>query len=219
MVGFALVVSLATGLLAGLIPSLRASRTAPVIDLKEGDVRAGGRTGRTQHAFVAAEVALSVVLLVAAGLLGRSFYEIVSTDPGFDAERVTAFGFSVPDFRYPEPWQIRRYQDDVLTGIRALPEVSAASLAQNLPVGGSYMVTPALIEGREIADPPRVQISAVAPGYFETMGMDGVSGRPFTERDAAEAPPSPWWLRPSPASTSMATTPWADGPARTSANP
>jgi predicted permease len=189
VLGFAVVVSLATGLLAGLVPTLQAARTAPAVRLKEGDTRAGGRGGRAQRAFVVAEVALSVVLLIGAGLLGRSFYAIVSTDPGFDAERVTTFGFALPGFRYQEEWQVRRYHDALLQGVRALPQVSSASIAQNLPVGGSYMVTPALVEGREIEDPPRVQISAVSPGFFETMGLERVSGRSFTADDDADAPP------------------------------
>lgn len=189
VVVFALLVSLGTGLLTGLFPTLRATRTAPVVDLKEGDARAGGRAGRTQRAFVVAEVALSVVLLLAAGLLGRSFYEIVSLDPGFQPDRVTTFGFALPGFRYQEAFQVRRYEDELLAGVRALPGVERASLAQNLPVGGSYMVTPALVEGREIENPPRVQISVVAPGYFETMGLAPVSGRTFTDADNAGAPP------------------------------
>lgn len=185
----AVVVSLATGLLTGVIPTFRAARTAPVTDLKEGDARAGRRGGRVQRAFVVAEVALTVVLLFGAGLLGRSFYEIVSTDPGFDPEQVTTFGIVLPEYRYPEDWQVRRYHDELLAGVRALPGVTSASLAQNLPVGGTFMVTPALIEGREIEDPPRVQISAVAPGYPETMGLEVVSGRPFRDTDGADAPP------------------------------
>lgn len=189
VVAFAVVVSLITGLLTGLIPTLRAARTAPVADLKAGDARVAGFGGRAQRAFVVAEVALSAVLLFGAGLLGRSFYEIVSTDPGFEADRVTTFGFSLPEFRYPEEWQVRRYHDELLAGIRALPEVASASLAQNLPVGGTFMVTPALVEGRPIEDPPRVQISAVAPGYFETLGLAVVSGRRFTDRDDTDAPP------------------------------
>lgn len=190
VVGFAVVVSLATGLLTGLIPTLRAARTAPVVDLKEGATRAGGRRGgRTQRVFVVLEVALSVVLLFGAGLLGRSFYRIVSIDPGFQADRVTTVAFSLPGFRYAEDWQIRRWHDEMLAGIRALPEVSGASLSQNLPVGGSNMVTPALVEGLEIQNPPRVQISAVTPGYFETMGLAPLSGRTFTDADGPDAAP------------------------------
>ncbi len=189
VLGFAVVVSLATGLLTGLVPTLQAARTAPMVGLKESGTRAGEGGGRTQRAFVVAEVALSVVLLVGAGLLGRSFHAIVSTDPGFDAERITTFGFALPGFRYGEEWQVRRYHEALLEGVRALPVVSSASLAQNLPVGGSYMVTPALVEGREIEDPPRVQISAVSPGFFETLGLELVSGRAFTEDDDADARP------------------------------
>ncbi|MGK7311735.1 MAG: ABC transporter permease [Candidatus Longimicrobiales bacterium M2_2A_002] len=188
VMAFAVVVSLLTGLLTGAIPALRAARRAPVVDLKTNDIRAGG-TGRIQRVFVVAEVALSVVLLVGAGLLGRSFYEIISTDPGFDAERVTTFEISLPGFRYPEVARLRSYHERLLDRVRALPEVADASLAQNLPVGGSYMVTPALVEGRELDDPPRVQVSAVAPGYFETLGLDLVSGRTFDDRDVADAPP------------------------------
>ncbi|NIQ54693.1 MAG: ABC transporter permease, partial [Gammaproteobacteria bacterium] len=139
--------------------------------------------------FVVAEVALSVVLLLGAGLLGRSFYEIVTVDPGFDARRVTTFEIDLPDFRYPEAWQVRRYHDELLAGVRALPGVASASLARNLPVAGGSMVTPAVVEGREIDEPPRVQISAVTPGYLRTMGMEVVSGRAFRRDDGADAPP------------------------------
>jgi putative ABC transport system permease protein len=187
---FALGVSLATGALAGLIPALRGARTAPASDLKEGDARGGGLAeGRAQRAFVLAQVALSMVLLFGAGLLGRSFSRMLSAELGFVPERVTTFAFSLPEFRYPEAWQVLRYHDEVLEQIRALPGVARASLTRNLPVGGSYMVTPAVVEGVDLPDPPRVQVSAVAPEYFETMGMALGSGRSFSPDDGPEAPP------------------------------
>jgi putative ABC transport system permease protein len=190
VVAFALLVSVGAGLLTGALPALRSRRTAPAAELKEADGGWGARQGaRTRRAFVMAEVALSVVLLVGAGLLGRSFLEIVNVDPGFEPRHVATFGFSLPEYRYEEEWQLRRYHGELLDAVRASGLVDGAAIVMNLPLTGTDMVSPALVEGVELADPPRVQIAAVSAEYFRVMGIRVVAGRSFNPVDDAEAPP------------------------------
>lgn len=190
IVTFALAISALAGLLTGAIPAFRARFSAPARDLRESDGRSGSRHGaRTRRVFVMAEVALSVMLLVGAGLLGRSFLEIVAIDPGFDAGRVTTFAFSLPEYRYPEEWQLRQYHEAVLERLEGSGAVERAAIAMNLPVTGSYMLSPALMEGTEIPDPPRVQIASVSSEYFDVMGLRPVAGRIFASTDDETAPP------------------------------
>ena len=189
VLGFALTASVATGLLAGILPTLRTRRVDAGSVLKETDLRAGGRLGGLRSTFVVAEVALSVMLLVGAGLLLRSFVRITSIDPGFRAELVTTFEVSLPSYRYQDDARIHRYNDALLEGVRALPQVAGAAIAQNLPVSGVDMVTPAVLEERAVENPPRVQISAVSDAYFETMGIRVVEGRSFRASDGASATP------------------------------
>ena len=186
---FALGASLLTGLLTGLVPTLRALRVAPLQDLRQGDARGGGRTAALRSAFVVAEVALSVILLFGAGLLLKSFIGIVTTDPGFRSEQVTTFEVSLPGYRYDDPAVISEYNRSLLAGVRALPGVTGAALAENLPTTGSSMTTPALVEGRTVNQPPLVQIGSVSDAYFRTMGIPLLEGRTFRSGDDAEAPP------------------------------
>ncbi len=190
VLAFALAVSLLTGVLTGLIPALRVLARGPGDGLRDGDARAGSRSGRrVVGGFVVAEVALSVMLLSGAGLLVRSFLRITAVDPGFRAEHVTTFEFALPGYEYGEPWQLRRFGDGLLERVRALPGVEGAAVGQNLPVAGSSMITPALVEGRATDNAPRVQVVSVSDDYFRTMGMQVVAGRAFTSGDDGGAPP------------------------------
>ena len=185
-----LLVTLATGILTGVAPAVRSARSSPERALRESDARGGGRAvRRLVGSLVVAEVALSVVLLLAAGLLIRSFLEVMAVDPGFRAEHVTTFEYSLPPYRYDGAAALRAYNAALLERVRALPMVASAATARNLPIANTTMTTPALVEGRVIPDPPRVQIASVSDDYFQAMGIRVVAGRSFEPTDRPDSPP------------------------------
>lgn len=185
---FALAVSIGVALLTGLAPMLRAARVDAGAELRRSGPRATAG-GRMRAALVVAEVALSVVLLAGGGLLLKSFHNLTSVDPGFRTDRVTTFDFSLPAYRYADSRQYLGYERELLERVRALPGVSGAAISQNLPLSGRNMMTPALVEGRELRDAPRVQISAVSDGYFAALGTPVTAGREFAPTDDEGAPP------------------------------
>lgn len=181
-----LVAAMGTGILAGLIPALRASAIDAAPSLREGTKTASsGRTeGKLQAALLIAQVALTVVLLVAAGLLSRSFLTIVSQDPGFEAGSVVTAHFGFPRYRYGEPQQYASFYANVVERLEAVPGVEDAALIRNLPISRRTMTAPVVPEGREPDDSwPQAQVSWVTPGYVETMRIPLIRGRVFTEED------------------------------------
>jgi predicted permease len=192
---FALGISLLTGILAGIVPALRFSRpdlTSPLRQASGRRIAGGLRANRLRSALVIAEVALSVVLLVGAGLTVRSFLSIMSVDTGLDAQRVLTFDISLPSYRYPDESSRLAFGDLLLERVRALPGVEQAGLTRNLPLSGRRMTAPVRVQGvpdEDLADRPHSQVSSVTPGYFRAMGIRLVDGRTFTEADDERAPP------------------------------
>lgn len=183
---FAVALSLLTGIVFGLAPTLAASRADLVTGLREdgrGSIR--GNSG-LRRLLVAAEVALSVALLAGAGLLFRSLVGLQSVDPGLDANGVLTFRVSLPRARYPEaPRRVEFYQR-ALEQIRALPGVRAASAIDYLPFRGMAAGTHIFIAGRPPAKPGEELVSTirtVTPGYFQAMGIPLRSGRDFSAAD------------------------------------
>jgi putative ABC transport system permease protein len=191
MLGFALVLSLLTGLLFGLLPALRASRA----DL--GEVMKAGAPGsiggsardRLRGALIVAEVALSFALLIGAGLLIRSLDRLLAVDKGFDSERVISAFVLLPFSRYPEEHQHATFFRELRERVAALPGVEAAAHVNNPPLTGGANGGFG-IEGRTY--PPDAEPFAwkrvVSPGYFEALRIPVLAGRAFDERDAAGAP-------------------------------
>jgi putative ABC transport system permease protein len=189
---FAVVVSVATGLLFGLAPAWQASRAALADVLKDGGRSSGGGArGRwVRNGLLVAEVALSIVLLVGAALLLRSFYKLTSIDPGFRTDGVMAFRISLPRSAYPEDHQRMALFDRLLANMRGLPNVSSAGMVQALPLRGAYVLSFAA-QGQPAARPgeePSARYRVVSPGYFETLGIPLRRGRAFTANDRAKAP-------------------------------
>jgi predicted permease len=191
LLGFALLLSLLTGLLFGLLPALRVSR--PVL----GEVMKVGAQGslggpardRLRAVLVVAEVALSFALLIGAGLLIRSLDRLLAVDKGFDAERVVTASLHLPHSRYPEGHQQAAFFRELRQRLAALPGVRSAAFATDLPLAGDSN-GPFAIEGRTL--PPDVQPTAskrvVTLGYFDVLGTRLLDGRAFDERDVAGAP-------------------------------
>ena len=186
-------ISLTTGLLFGLAPALQATHPQLNEMLKEGD--RSGTSGPAHHRvrdlLVVAEVALSLVLLVAAGLLIRSFVRLLEVDPGFRPDHVLTVSIPLPASRYPEAAQEAGFFQRLLARVRELPGVRAAGAVTDVPLfGGSS--TGFDVEGRPLAAPnerPMTDFRSATPDYFRTMGIDLAAGRAFTTNDNADAPP------------------------------
>ena len=188
---FTVLVSLATGVIFGLAPAWQAGRGGPGAVLKEGGRSSTGSGGRwMRNALLVTEVALSIVLLVGASLLIRSFAKLTSVDPGFEADRVLAFRVALPPGAYPEEHNRIAFYDRLTERLRTLPGVEAAGMVQQLPMRGGYVLS-FEIQGRPPASPGE-ELSAnhrvVSPDYFATMGVPLLRGRALSARDAETAP-------------------------------
>jgi putative ABC transport system permease protein len=191
VLAFAVAVSLGTVLAFALVPALRAAVADPHAMLKSGP-RGGGRDRhRLREVLIGAEVALSVVLLVGAGLLLRSFVALQDVRPGFDASDVLTFQLSLPVARYPDNQsQIEFYRrlDDRL---RAIPGVTQVGQVNKLPLTGSGTLQPFAYDEETARNWESVTADErfVSEGFFDAVDAPLVAGRPFDRRDAADAPP------------------------------
>jgi putative ABC transport system permease protein len=184
-------VAVVTGLIFGLAPATQASNFSLNETLKEGgrDPASGSKGLRLRGLLVIAEVAVSLVLLIGAGLLINSFLHLRNLDPGFRVDHVLTANIEMSEVKYPDRERRIPFLDEVLRGVTALPGVQSAAIAGNLPLtydGDSMYVG---IEG--IPDPPPDQqldviYRVIGPGYFSTMGIPLVRGRDFSDRDTAE---------------------------------
>ena len=194
VLAFSLALSIVTGLFFGLFPAWRVSRLNLSDILKEGGRTSAGSGGhaRFRSVLVAAEVALSLVLLVSAGLMVRSLLAMQNVDPGFRTDHLLTMRLAMADRRYPGAAQVRSFYRQALEKARAIPGVRAASISLGLPLQGASFGMPF-----QIASHPQVPISE-APGeayelvsadFFQTMGITLRKGRFFTERDDEHGPP------------------------------
>jgi predicted permease len=191
---YALGLAFAIGVVMGLVPLASALRTNPSGVLRqEGRSSTGGGGARTlRRTLVVAQVAFTFVLLLGAGLLLASFTRVLQVDPGFVAERVTTASVSLPRSRYADDEPRRRFTDEALRRVRALPGVVSAGATDTIPFGGSHSDSVIIAEGylmkpgESVISPAQVEIT---PGYFEAMGVRLVAGRFFEEKDKAGSLP------------------------------
>jgi len=193
--GFTLLLSLLTGLLFGLIPSLQASKRNLNESLKEGG-RSGGAQGRgrnrTRNLLVVSEIALSLVLLVGAGLMMRSFVVMMNANPGFSSEGVLTFDVALPRARYAEEIDRANFFRRLVERLEAVPGVTGAAAVNSIPLGFDSSDVGFWREGQpplEQGKAPLAQFGVVTPNYFSTMQIPLLQGRVFGERDTKEAPP------------------------------
>jgi len=190
---FTLGISLATGLAAGLLPALRLTREDVSEALKQGAGRTASDSGgsRTRSVLVVAEVALSLMLLIGAGLLIRSLWQLRAVNPGFDPSHVITMRLSIPSNRFAAPAQQSRFFERVLERVRALPAVQAAGVVDALPLTGGGSHQPVQIEGTPVvpmADQPEVDVRGISPGYISAMHIPLLRGRDFNDSDVAGKP-------------------------------
>jgi len=175
-----------TGLIFGLAPAWQASRARPAESLKTTE-RRGSRTAqaRWRGIFTAAEVALSLMLLVGAGLFLKSFAKIMGIDLGFQTERVLAMNINLPNAHYATASQRLAFYDDLETRVRGLPGVQAVAYANRLPLRGGWSTG---IQIENIDAQCQADSQAVNPDYFETLGIPLLRGRLLTTADRNGAP-------------------------------
>ena len=189
---FALGISLLTGIAVGLLSSLRFAKNDVSESLKQGLGRTSSDSGgaRTRNVLVVSEVALSLMLLIGAGLLIRSLSVLRHVNPGFDANRLLTLEVAIPSTKFSEPMQQVRYFDRVLDQVRGLPGVQSAGLIDSLPLtGGSHQ--PVSVEGRPVvpmADQPEVDVRLISPGYISAMHIALLSGRDIDQSDVQGRP-------------------------------
>ncbi|MGH9853442.1 MAG: ABC transporter permease, partial [Blastocatellia bacterium] len=194
VLAFSLLISLVTGALFGLFPALQASRPDVNETLKEGGRSGGGAGGRqrVRGALVIAEVALSVALLIGAGLLLRSFAKLQDVKLGFEPENLLTMRISLPRDRYQGDQEAWAFYSRLLQETKALPGVQDAALTSSVPLAGAGGTAGEVqIPGRAAApdgSQPSAAWRVVSPGYWRTLGIP-LRGRDFDERDTAASQP------------------------------
>jgi putative ABC transport system permease protein len=190
---FTLLLSIVAGVLAGLIPSLRFTRADVNEALKQGQSRGSSDAGgsNTRNALVVSEVALSLVLLIGAGLMVRTLLELRSVQPGFDSANVLTMSVSIPRDKFASPSGQINFFGEVLQRVRALPGVDSAGVIDSLPLGDGGSHQPFSIEGRPVlpmSEQPEVDVRLISPGYLRTMRVPIIRGRDLSDSDAAGRP-------------------------------
>ncbi|HEY4739584.1 MAG TPA: ADOP family duplicated permease, partial [Candidatus Acidoferrales bacterium] len=191
VLAFTLSVSLLTGIVFGLLPAWTATRPGLGVELKEsGRTLAGSRASlRLRRTLVISETALALMLLIAAGLLIRSFQKMESEAPGFRPENILTMRVELPAARYEEIPKQRLFRAQLLDSLNSLPGVRAAMISE-LPMSGDSLSHDLVIEGRPVnpADAPEVQTRTILGDYFSLMSIPLLRGREFSGQDRADTP-------------------------------
>jgi predicted permease len=190
VLAFSLAATVVAGLLFGLAPALSAARQEPVDALRAGGRTASAHPGRLGAALVVVEVALSLTLLVGAGLLLRAFVRLVETPAGFRPDGLVAMTVSLPTTNYGNPEAMRSFVRRIIPALGAVPGVAGAALSMSLPPFVNVM-GPYLIAGGPdlpLAKRPFTMWTGISPSYFTTMGIPLLAGRMLTDADDERAP-------------------------------
>ncbi len=187
---FTVAVSLACGLLSGLIPALRAGRTSLLRGLGSSAPISTGSTRhhRARSVLVVSEMALSVLLLISAGLLIRSFLLLRQVSPGYNPNGTLGVQLALPDSKYPDGSSIANFYQNVLEEVGTIPGVRVAAAASDLPMGGSGISLVFRVEGTPLLPPgemPFVFYRAISPEYFTVLQVSLLRGRPLEASDQA----------------------------------
>ncbi|MDQ3686028.1 MAG: ABC transporter permease, partial [Acidobacteriota bacterium] len=193
MLGVTLAVSLVTGLVFGVLPALRASDLKLSESLKEGarGTTEDFRRNRVRGLLVISEVALSLLVLIGASLLVKSFLHLQRVEPGFDPANLLTMQVSLPASKYAQPAQQTAFFRQLTQRLETLPGVRAIAVANDLPIDGDTQTSTPHIEGRPAVagEQPLAGVHTVSPAYLQTMGIALLKGREFTPADADESPP------------------------------
>jgi putative ABC transport system permease protein len=186
--GFTMLVSFGAGIIAGIAPAFQASTADTSGTLKQETGRTGGSSvkQRTRKALVIAEVALSLILLIGAGLMIRSFWKLQQVDPGFEIGNTLTMSVGLSPTRYSDPRQQAAFFDRALEQVSALPGVVSAGVTTTLPLVGEGSIQPFTIEGRPepgVGEQPMAATRYTSPDYFRAMGIPLRQGRFFNDQD------------------------------------
>jgi predicted permease len=196
VMAFTLLVSMLAGIVFGLVPALQISRADlnSVLRSEGRGAGSGGGSGRRRNAMrnllVVSQVALSMLLLIASGLLLRSFAQLRSANPGFDPRNVLTLSVALPPSRYSKPAQMAAFFDELVRQVRAVPGVRSAAGSSALPLNPTRF-SPAVPEGQplvHLSQRPVFNLQMSGPGYAAALRIPVARGREFTERDDAHAP-------------------------------
>ncbi len=192
VVVFALTLSLLMGVLFGLSPAIGSSKVNLVEHLKEGQRgSAAGLAARLRGLLVISQVALALVLLVGAGLLGQTFVSLVTLKPGFNPEHLLTFQLFPPMERYKKGTEVTAFYQRATEEFRSIPGVQSVGATSAGPQFGGYEPVDFLVQGKTApasGEYPHARYYNVGPGYFQTMQTALLSGREFTDRDTPNAP-------------------------------
>ncbi|HEY7160990.1 MAG TPA: FtsX-like permease family protein, partial [Acidobacteriota bacterium] len=184
-------ISVATGLIFGLIPLLQFNDPRLGESLKEGGRnRVGAGNSKVRSFFVVSEVAFALMLLIGAALLMKSFLRLMNVNPGFQPQNVLTMQLNLPNSRYGEQDQIRTFYTELLEKVKSLPGVIKAGTTNALPLGGNYTDTTFLVEGQspEKRKDQAVWFQLISDEYLQTMGIRLLKGRYFSDQDNFDAP-------------------------------
>jgi predicted permease len=194
VLAFTLLVSVCTGIIAGILPALSLSRANVNEGLKQGlgrtDTDSGG--SRTRNILVVVEVSLSLVLLVGAGLLIRSFKVLREVNPGFESRGVLIQTVAVSRAKFSNIQQEAAFFDRVLEKVRSLPGVMSAGIIDDIPLGMGGSHQPIAVEGYPtlpMSEQPEVDVRAISAGYVDSLRIPVLSGRDLNNSDIAGRPP------------------------------
>jgi predicted permease len=191
LLAFALLVSIATGLLFSVVPALQAARASVRDALQHGGRGSVGATGRTRDVLVVAQVSAALALLVSAGLLMRTLATITAVDLGFRSDHLLALLTTLPQSRYADPVKRLAFYDRVVTGAQHVPSVQGAAYVSQLPFTTSGDSNGYSIDGRPPfapGQPSDALLRVGTPGYLRVLGVTLLSGRLLDDRDGGSAP-------------------------------
>ena len=193
VLGFTAIISVLTGIAAGIFPAIHLSRSNVNQALKEGLGRTGSDSGgnATRSALVVVEVSLSLVLLVGAGLMIRSFQFLRHVDPGFDSSGVLTMTAAVSRSKFSQPQEQLSFFQRLLERVRSLPGVVSAGLIDDVPFSGNGSHQPIAVEGRPVvpaSEQPEVDVAIISAGYVSAMRIPVLRGRDFTNSDVEGRP-------------------------------
>jgi putative ABC transport system permease protein len=195
VLAFTAVTTLVTAFVFGLMPAFTVSRTNLSDTLKEsGHGVTGGRGKKLRGLLVITEVALAIILLIGAGLMGRSLVQLQNVDPGVNVQNVLTFSLSLPRGRYPERADTIGFYQKLEDRVKALPGVQSIGVTSRLPVGGPGFGLGRVFLREGQPEPPAsdhypAQWNLATPDYFKTMSIPLLKGRYFTPQDKAESTP------------------------------
>jgi len=189
LIGFTLMLSVATAVIFGLVPAIHAARATINDTLQHGGRGGIDSRGRTRDALVIAQVAVALVLLVGAGLLLRTLANLRGTDLGFRADHMLTMRTTLPAAKYQDATARLAFYSRVIAGVRALPGVEHAAYVSTLPFQSIGNTNSYRIEGRDPVQGADSMFRAATADYLQTLGVELVEGRMFDDRDGRDAPP------------------------------